>query len=330
MAVKKAKKALVAGGAGFLGSHLCDFLLSRGFVVFCVDNLATGRKENVAHLNENKNFSFFKADVSSLLPSEIAKEKFDLVFNLASPASPVDYQKLSIETLLAGGLGTRNLLEIALESKAVFVQASTSEVYGDPLVHPQKEDYWGNVNPIGVRSCYDEAKRFGEALCMAYFRQRGVDVRIVRIFNTYGSRLRVDDGRVVSNFVGQALRGEPLTVYGNGKQTRSFCFVGDLIEGLSLVAFAPKKLANGLQVSGEVFNVGNPQEHSILEFAQVVNELFNPKGLLVFKALPDDDPKRRKPDIGKMRNYFGWRPETGLKEGLEKTSDYFKKILKKS
>ncbi len=319
------KRALVAGGAGFLGSHLCDRLLALGYFVVCVDNFATGREENIAHLKGNSKFKFFKADVSSSLPSAATKEKYDFVFNFASPASPIDYQKLSIETLLVGAVGTKNLLDVALASGAVFVQASTSEVYGDPLVHPQSETYWGNVNPVGVRSMYDEAKRFAESMCMAYFRQRAVDVRLIRIFNTYGPRLRVDDGRVVSNFVGQALRGEPLTVYGDGSQTRSFCFVDDLLDGILLVAQAPKKLANGLPVSGEVFNAGNPEEHSILEFAQVVRKMLNPTIQISFKPLPQDDPKRRKPDIGKMKKYFGWAPKIKLEAGIKKTAEYFSK-----
>ncbi len=317
-----AKRALVAGGAGFLGSHLCDRLLSRGFAVVCVDNLSTGRMKNIAHLKGNKNFRFFKADVVKPLPKAAAAGKFSLVFNFASPASPIDYQKLSIETLLVGAVGTKNLLDLALKSKATYVHASTSEVYGDPLVHPQVESYWGNVNSVGVRSCYDESKRFAEALAMAYFRQKKLDVRLCRIFNTYGPRLRADDGRVVCNFVGQALRNEPLTVYGDGSQTRSFCYVDDLLDGILLVAQAPKTV-KGMPVSGEVFNVGNPAEHSILEFAQLVKRLLNPKVEIVFRPLPKDDPKRRKPDISKMKKYFGWTPKVSIEDGLEKTAEYF-------
>ncbi len=317
------KRALVAGGAGFLGSHLCDRLLGKGFEVVCVDNLSTGRLENLKHLKGNKKFKFIKADVVNSLPSAATRGGFNIVFNFASPASPVDYQKLSIETLMVGAVGTKNLLDLALKNKAAYVHASTSEVYGDPLVHPQVETYWGNVNPVGIRSCYDESKRFAEALAMAYFRQKKLDVRLCRIFNTYGPRLRRDDGRVVCNFVGQALRGEPLTVYGDGSQTRSFCYVDDLLEGIMLVALAPKTVKGKLPVSGEVFNIGNPEEHSILEFAELVRAMVNPKVEIVFKPLPQDDPKRRKPDITKMKKYFGWRPKVGLEEGISCTADYF-------
>jgi dTDP-glucose 4,6-dehydratase len=319
-----AKRALIAGGAGFLGSHLCDRLLVDGFEVACVDNLCTGRLENIKHLKGNKKFKFFKADVVKPLPVGASRGKYDLIFNLASPASPIDYQKLSIQTLLVGAYGTKNLLDLALQKKAVYVHASTSEVYGDPEIHPQVETYWGNVNPIGPRSMYDEAKRFAEALCVAYFRQKNLDVRLLRIFNTYGPRLRKDDGRVVCNFVGQALRGQPLTVYGDGSQTRSFCYVDDLIEGMMLIARAPKKVASGM-VSGEAFNVGNPAEHSILEFAEKVRAMLNPRVQIIFKPLPTDDPKRRKPDITKMQKYFGWRPKVPLEDGLEKTAEYFAK-----
>ena len=303
------ERILVTGGAGFIGSHLCESL-SKRFDVVALDNFATGRKENL----EGLGVEFIHHDAIEPFPEEIGR--FDFIFNLASPASPVDYQNLSIQTLLVGSLGMKNALDFAEKSGARLLQASTSEVYGDPLVHPQKEDYWGNVNPIGPRSCYDEAKRYAEALCMAYSR-KGLPVAIARIFNTYGPKMRLDDGRVVPNLVGQALRGEPMTVYGDGKQTRSFCYVSDMVEGLESLMFS--------DISGEAFNIGNPEEHSIIEFAQIVKKLSGSDSEIIFKPLPVDDPRRRKPDISKITATLGWRPKVKLEDGLKKTIEWFKK-----
>jgi nucleoside-diphosphate-sugar epimerase len=311
------KKALVTGAAGFLGSHLVDRLLAAGCRVVGVDNLSTGNLANLSAALKNPLFSFIKADVTENL---VLEEDFDFIAHLASPASPVDYRRLSIETMLVNALGTKNLLDLALsQAKAVFLLASTSEVYGDPLVHPQPESYWGNVNPIGPRACYDESKRFAEALTMEYHRRYGLDVRIARIFNTYGPRMRLDDGRVVPNFISQALRGEPLTVYGNGRQTRSFVYVADEIEGLLRLAAAP-------HAAGEVVNLGNPEEKSILEFAQLVAGLAGVECVIEYKKLPPDDPARRCPDISKAQKLLGWQPKTPLKEGLRKTVAYFREL----
>ncbi|MFO7651653.1 MAG: UDP-glucuronic acid decarboxylase family protein [bacterium] len=304
-------RALVAGGAGFIGSHLCGYLLEHGFDVLCVDNLLTGSRRNVAHLAGNRGFRFLEADVTRPLR---VTGRVDVVFDLASPASPRDYLALPIETLDAGSLGTRNLLELALRRKAVFVLASTSEVYGDPEVHPQRETYWGNVNPIGVRSVYDEAKRFAEAQAAAYHRRFGLHVRIARIFNTYGPRMKLDDGRVVPNLIHQALTGRPLTIYGTGRQTRSFCYVTDLVDGLFRLSSC-----NEL---GPV-NLGNPGEFTILQFAHLVKKLTRSRSPLCFEPLPDDDPRRRRPDIRRARRLLGWRPRVPLATGLRKTIDWF-------
>jgi len=310
-------RVLVTGGAGFIGSHLCESL-SKKFEVVALDNFSTGRRPNLRGINA----SIVRHDATKPFAKKLSKKfgKFDFVFNLASPASPVDYANLSIPTLLTGSLGMKNALDFAKENGARLLQASTSEVYGDPLVHPQREDYFGNVNPIGPRSCYDEAKRYAEALCMAYSRQ-GQPVVIARIFNTYGPKMRLDDGRVVPNLVGQSLRGEPLTVYGDGSQTRSFCHVSDTVRALELLMSSNH--------SGEVFNVGNPEEHKILEFAEKVKELTGASSQISFLPLPVDDPKRRKPDISKIRGALGWEPKVNLEDGLKETIAWFRKRVKK-
>ncbi len=317
-----AKHALVAGGAGFLGSHLCDLLLSKGYAVHCVDNLLTGTRSNITHLTSNPAFTFVQHDVSTVPLPSFGSTRFSLVFNLASPASPIDYQKVPIETLTAGSFGTYHLLELARAHGARFVQASTSEVYGDPLVHPQPETYWGNVNPLGVRSCYDEAKRFGESLCMAYYRTHSLDVRIARVFNTYGPRMRLDDGRVVPNFIVQALSNKPLTIYGDGKQTRSFCYVSDLVHGFLL-------LSEKTGMAGQVVNLGNPSEFTMNEFAHAVLKATGSRSTLSFKPLPHDDPRQRKPDISKAKKLLGWAPKISLKEGLIPTVEDFRQRLQK-
>ena len=302
---------VVMGGGGFLGSHLCDRLLDRGDEVVCVDDFSTGRPENVAHLAEHPGFTLVEADVSESLPVD---GPVTGVLHLASPASPPDYLARPLATLAVGSEGTRRGLELAEHHGARFLLASTSEVYGDPEVHPQTEAYWGNVNPVGPRSVYDEAKRFAEALTMAHHRERGTNVGIARIFNTYGPRLRPDDGRVVSNFLLQALRGEPLTVYGDGSQTRSLCYVSDEVGGL--VALLDSEL------TGPV-NIGNPDEYTVLELAQVVIDLTGSGSTIVHLPLPLDDPTRRRPDISLARSALGWEPTTGLKEGLTQTAAYF-------
>jgi dTDP-glucose 4,6-dehydratase len=299
------------GGGGFLGSHLCDRLLDRGDQVVCVDDFSTGRPENVAHLSEHRGFTLVEADVSASLPVD---GPVDGVLNLASPASPPDYLARPLATLAVGSEGTRRGLELAERHGARFLLASTSEVYGDPEVHPQTEAYWGNVNPIGPRSVYDEAKRFAEALTMAHHRERGTNIGIARIFNTYGPRLRPDDGRVVSNFLFQALAGEPLTVYGDGSQTRSLCYVADEVGGLVALLDA--------EITGPV-NIGNPDEYTVLELAQVVIDLTGSGSTIVHRPLPLDDPTRRRPDISLARRALGWEPTTGLKDGLAQTAAYF-------
>lgn len=318
-------RVIVTGGAGFIGSHLCGELIKLGHEVLCIDNLITGREENIENLKANKRFFFLKKDVCSLrydpkMPGrEIWGQKIDFLFHLASPASPVDYQRLPVETLMTNSLGTKNMLDLARQRRAKFLLASTSEVYGDPKAHPQKEDYWGNVNPLGVRACYDESKRFAEALTMVYLRKYKIDARIVRIFNTYGPKMKKNDGRVVSNFINQALRGEPLTVYGNGLQTRSFCFVSDMIDGLLKAMFIKN-------TAGEVINLGNPDERKILEFAQLIKELTGSKSEIKFTNLPEDDPVRRCPDITKAKKLLNWVPKVELNEGLKETINYFKKF----
>jgi dTDP-glucose 4,6-dehydratase len=306
------KTVLLTGGAGFIGSHLCDFLLDKGFKVICVDNFITGNKKNIGHLRNNENFTLIEHDISKHITIE---EPVDYVLHFASPASPIDYQKIPIQTLKAGSLGTHNTLGLALAKKAKYFLASTSEVYGDPLVNPQPETYWGNVNPVGPRGCYDEAKRFAEALVVAYHQIHNVDIRIARIFNTYGPRMRKADGRVVPNFINQALNNKPITVYGDGKQTRSFCYVSDLIDGIYKLMMS--------DINTPV-NLGNPEEHTILEFAELIKELTKSKSKVVFKKLPTDDPRVRCPDINKAKKEIGWRPKVNLKDGIQKTVDYFR------
>jgi dTDP-glucose 4,6-dehydratase len=305
-------RILVTGGAGFLGSHLVDRLLAEGHDVIAMDNLITGSTDNIAHLAGNRRFHFVHHDVSNYI---YIKGDLDAILHFASPASPVDYLDLPIQTLKVGSLGTHNALGLALAKRARLLLASTSEVYGDPLVHPQNEQYWGHVNPIGPRGVYDEAKRFAEAMTMAYHRAHGVETRIVRIFNTYGPRMRLNDGRVVPNFMKQALTGEPLTVYGDGSQTRSFCYVDDLIEGIYRLL-----LSNEV----EPVNIGNPSEISIREFAERINDLTgNPAGIR-FEPLPKDDPRQRQPDIGKAQRILGWNPTVPLAEGLSRTVAWFR------
>ena len=305
--------SVVTGGAGFLGSHLVDYLLAKGHKVIVIDNLVTGRVENISHLSGNENFKFIKQDVTQYL---FLSEKIDYVWHFASPASPIDYAELPIQTLKVGSLGTHKALGLAMRNKARFLLTSTSEIYGDPLQHPQTEDYWGNVNTVGPRGCYDEAKRFAEAMTMAYHREHQVETRIVRIFNTYGPRMRLRDGRVVPAFVGQALRGEPITIYGTGSQTRSFCYCSDLIEGIYR-----------LMMSDYCYpvNIGNPAEMTILDFAKEIVSLTGGRSQLIYKDLPVDDPKRRKPDITKARTLLNWEPKVDLKEGLKKTIEWFSK-----
>lgn len=306
-------RVLVSGGAGFIGSHLCEALLESGHAVVAMDNFITGREANVASFVHHPSFTLLQQDVTE--PVDFA---VDAVFHLASPASPVGYRKYPIETHLVNSIGTYNMLELARKNNASFLMASTSEAYGDPLVHPQREDYWGNVNPVGPRSCYDESKRFAESITMEYVRQYGLNARIVRIFNTYGPRNDPDDGRVVPNFVTQALRGEPLTVYGDGQQTRSFCYVSDMVDGLIGAMF-------GSGTRGDIFNLGNPDERTILEFAQLIIQISGTDVSIVYKELPPDDPVRRCPDITKARTTFGWEPRVSLEDGLHETIEWFRR-----
>jgi dTDP-glucose 4,6-dehydratase len=311
------KRVLITGGAGFLGSHLCDRFLKEGYHVIAMDNLITGNLANIEHLFKLKEFEFYNHDVSKFVhvPGEL-----DYILHFASPASPIDYLKLPIQTLKVGSLGTHNLLGLAKSKKARFLIASTSEVYGDPLVHPQNEDYWGNVNPIGPRGVYDEAKRFQEAITMAYHTYHGLETRIIRIFNTYGPRMRLDDGRVLPAFIGQALRGEDLTAFGDGSQTRSFCYVSDLVEGIYrlLLSDYPNPV-----------NIGNPGEITINQFAEEIIALTGAKTKVIYKPLPKDDPKQRQPDITRAREILNWEPKVNRAEGLKLTLDYFKTVLAK-
>lgn len=306
--------SVVTGGAGFLGSHLCDKLLAAGHTVVCLDNLITGNTANIEHLAGNESFRFIKHDVTEYIyfPAEI-----DYIFHFASPASPIDYLELPIQTLKVGALGTHKALGLARAKKAVFLLASTSEVYGDPLVHPQTETYWGNVNPVGPRGVYDEAKRFAEAMTMAYHRYHGVSTKIVRIFNTYGPRMRARDGRAVPAFITQALRNEPITVFGDGRQTRSFCYVSDLIDGIYALA-----------MSGEIepVNIGNPLEMTVLQLAEKIVALTGSRSEIVFKNLPADDPKVRQPDISRARKALGWQPKVDVDKGLSMTIEHFRAL----
>jgi dTDP-glucose 4,6-dehydratase len=318
MPEKKSKPiSVVTGGAGFLGSHLTDRLLAEGHRVTAIDNLITGNLANISHLAGNEDYRFIKHNVSNFI--FLPEEKIDYVFHFASPASPIDYLELPIPTLKVGALGTHNALGLAKDKKASFILASTSECYGDPLVHPQKEDYWGNVNPIGPRGVYDEAKRFAEAMTMAYHRFHQVDTRIVRIFNTYGPRMRLRDGRVVPAFIGQALNNEPLTVFGDGSQTRSFCYVSDLIDGIFKLAMTEFH---------EPVNIGNPREMTIKQFAEEIIRITGARSTIEYKPLPEDDPKVRQPDISRAKKVLGWEPKVHFEEGIAKTIDYFRKRLK--
>lgn len=310
---RKVARIVITGGAGFIGSHFCERLLSEGDDVICIDNFLTGSPDNIAHLLGNSHFTFIEHDVTSYL---YVKGEVDAILHFASPASPIDYLLLPIQTLKVGSLGTHKALGLAKEKGARFLLASTSEVYGDPLVHPQSEDYWGNVNPIGPRGVYDEAKRFAEALTMAYRRTHQVDTRIVRIFNTFGERMRQEDGRVVPNFIGQALRGEDVTVYGDGSQTRSFCYISDLIEGILRLLRSDHP---------GPMNIGNPRELSIVEFARIICRLTGSGSQIQFRDLPVDDPKVRQPDISQARQLLGWEPKVPLEEGLERTIAFFQR-----
>ncbi len=310
------KRVLITGGAGFIGSHLCDRFINEGYRVVAIDNLITGNLENIAHLFPLEEFEFYNHDVSKFVhvPGNI-----DYILHFASPASPIDYLQMPIQTLKVGSLGTHNLLGLARVKNARVLIASTSEVYGDPLVHPQSEEYWGNVNPIGPRGVYDEAKRFQEAMTMAYHTYHGLETRIVRIFNTYGPRMRVNDGRVLPAFFSQAIRGEGLTVFGDGNQTRSFCYVDDLVEGIYRLLLSDYQLP---------VNMGNPAEITILEFADEILKLVNnPKADIIYKPLPIDDPKQRKPDITRANEILGWQPKVNRHEGLKKTYEYFKEVV---
>jgi dTDP-glucose 4,6-dehydratase len=303
----------VTGGAGFIGSHMCEYLLDHGERVIAIDNLGSGDKANVKALASDDNFTFIKHDVRK--PLKI-KEKVDFYYHLASRASPADFDRFPVEIMMTNSLGTYNVINMALEKKARFLMASTSESYGDPDVSPQPETYWGHVNPVGPRSCYDESKRFAEALTMTFVRHHGLDGRIIRIFNTYGPRMRLNDGRVVPNFITQALSGEPLTVYGDGSQTRSFCYVSDMVRGIYLMMHA--------KTNGEVVNLGNPDEMTVLELAGKIKEMTGSASKIIFKPLPENDPLQRRPDISKARDLLGWEPGVGLDEGLWDTIAWFK------
>ncbi len=306
------KTAVVTGGAGFLGSHLCDRLIKENIKVICLDNLLTGRITNIEHLFGNENFQFIKLDVTNFIhvPSQV-----DYVLHFASPASPIDYLKLPIQTLKVGSLGTHKVLGLAKEKQAIFLLASTSEVYGDPLIHPQKEDYWGNVNPVGPRGVYDEAKRFAEAITMAYHRYHGLNTRIARIFNTYGPRMRIDDGRALPTFINQALHDKEVTVFGDGSQTRSFCYVDDLIDGIFKLLMSNEN---------EPVNIGNPEEISLLQFAEEVIKICGSNSKIKFLDLPIDDPKVRQPDITRAQQILNWEPKISREKGLKLTLEYFK------
>ncbi|MFN8282994.1 MAG: UDP-glucuronic acid decarboxylase family protein [Chitinophagales bacterium] len=317
MSSQDKKRILITGAAGFLGSHLCDRFLAEGYHVIGMDNLITGNIKNIEHLFPSKDFEYYHHDVSRFVH---VPGKLDYILHFASPASPIDYLKMPIQTLKVGSLGTHNLLGLAKEKKARMLIASTSEVYGDPTVHPQPEEYWGNVNPVGPRGVYDEAKRFQEAITMAYHNFHGVETRIIRIFNTYGPRMRLDDGRALPAFMSQALNGEDLTMFGDGSQTRSFCYVSDLVEGIYRLLLSDYHLP---------VNIGNPQEITLLQFAEEILKLIDTKSKIVYLPLPKDDPKQRKPDITKAKSILGWEPKVERAEGLKITLEYFKKELGK-
>ena len=320
---KSKKRVLVAGGAGFIGSHLCKSLLKDNYKVICVDNLLTSDKGNLKDLLNNSGFTFLEQDVVESI--KYSGKNLDYIFHLASPASPnqksaKSYINHPIETLLVNSQGTHNLLELARQFEAKFLYTSSSEIYGDPAISPQKEDYFGNVNPNGIRSVYDEGKRFGEAITFAYLRKYNLDARIIRIFNTYGPVMQADDGRVVSNFINQAIRNQPITVYGKGTQTRSLCYVDDMVSGIKLAMFAP-------DTKGKIFNLGNFDERSVLDIAKLIKSLTNSKSEIVFGDLPEDDPRERKPDISYAKEILSWEPKVTTEEGLQKTIDYFKSLL---
>lgn len=310
-------RVLITGGAGFLGSHLCDRFIAEGDEVICMDNLITGNPDNIAHLYGNKNFTFINHDVTNYVYVE---GKIDFILHFASPASPIDYLKFPIQTLKVGSLGTHKTLGLAKAKNARYLIASTSEIYGDPLIHPQNEEYWGNVNPVGFRGVYDEAKRFAEAITMAYHRYHSLDTRIVRIFNTYGPRMRINDGRAIPNFINQALNNEPVTVYGDGSQTRSVCYVDDLVEGIYRLLMSAET---------NPVNIGNPAELTMIKLAEEIIQLSNSQSKIIYKELPQDDPKVRQPDISKAKNLLGWEAIINRKEGLEKTIENFKNRLNK-
>ena len=311
------KRVLITGAAGFLGSHLCDRFIKDGCDVVAMDNLITGDLKNIEHLFKLKEFEFYHHDVTKFIH---VPGKIDYILHFASPASPIDYLKIPIQTLKVGALGTHNCLGLAKEKNARILVASTSEVYGDPMVHPQTEEYWGNVNPIGIRSCYDEGKRAAETLCFDYRRQYGLDIRVIRIFNTYGPRMAIGDGRVVSNFIVQALRGEPLTIYGDGSQTRSFCYVDDLVNGITKMALADSNY-------DQPINLGNPNEFSMIQLAQTVIEVTESKSKINFLPLPEDDPKQRRPDISSANRFLDWKPNIELIEGIKLTAAYFRTLV---
>lgn len=312
------KRILVTGGAGFIGSHLCERLLNDGHDVICLDNFFTGSKDNIRHLIGDSHFELVRHDITKEYFAEV-----DQIYNLACPASPPHYQYNAIKTIKTSILGVTHMLGLAKRCRATILQASTSEVYGDPKVHPQREDYWGNVNPIGIRSCYDEGKRCAETLMMDYHRQNGVDTRIIRIFNTYGPNMDANDGRVVSNFIVQALQGHDITIYGDGSQTRSFCYVSDLVEGMVRMMNNPQKFIGPV-------NLGNPSERTILDFAKLIIEMTGSKSKIVYRPLPGDDPTQRKPDISLAKKELDWEPKVDIREGLQKTIEYFEKKIKEN
>lgn len=310
------EKVLVTGGAGFIGSHLCNLLIDKGYFVYCLDNLLTGKRENIKSLESNPNFEFLDMD---LVKNEIEIDEINYIFHLASPASPADFKSLSEEIALVNSLGTLNLLKLGVNKKAKFLMASTSEVYGEPEEHPQKESYRGNVNSFGPRSCYDESKRFAETLVYIYRKKFNLDARLVRIFNTYGPRMRKDDGRVVSNFINQAISQKPLTIYGDGEQTRSFCYVSDMVDGIFKAMFSEN-------TDGKIFNLGNPEEYKMIDLANKIKEMTKSNSEITYSDLPEDDPSRRCPDISKAKEILNWEPKVKVDEGLQKTIEYYKNI----